>query len=161
MFELCCTFAHPESHPFTTRFIDHILMCLILLLLFCPTPPPTQTSLPSTRTRMHPSAPPRGGMLFGSLVEQRPLASHEPRICTEVSIEHTPINLSSRRNSFNTDYNDLTTTIASSETTDTKEVGQLTSPLFYQEREVSAGRFGVSDAQQQAVASSSNHHHRM
>ena len=42
----------------------------------------------------------------------------------------------SRRNSFNTDYDDLTTTVAASETTDTKEVGQLTSPLFSQERKI-------------------------
>ena len=95
-------------------------------------------------------------MLFGHLVESTPLTGYEPKTCIDVSSEHTPINCPSRRNSFNTDYNDLTTTVAASETTDAKEVGQLTSPLFSQEREVSSYPFGVSGSQQQAAATSSN-----
>ena len=37
---------------------------------FGSTPPPTQTSLPNTGIKMNSSAAPRGGMLFGRLVEQ-------------------------------------------------------------------------------------------
>ena len=61
MFELCCTFAHPKSHLFTTCFIVHSLMYLTHFLPFCSTPPPTQNSLPNTGIRMNPSATPRGG----------------------------------------------------------------------------------------------------
>ena len=41
----------------------------------------------------------------------------EPNTCIDVSSEHTPINYLSRRNSFNIE-NDLTTTVADSETLD-------------------------------------------
>ena len=61
----------------------------------------------------------------------------EPNTCIDASSEHTPVNYPSRRNSLNADYNDLTTTVAASETPDMKEVGRSTSPLFSQEREVS------------------------
>ena len=80
------------------------------------------------------------------------LTGYEPKTCTDVSSEHTPINCPSRRNSFNTDNNDLTTTVTASETPDMREVGQSTSPLF-QEREVSSYPFCVSGFQQQAAAS--------
>ena len=52
-----------------------------------------------------------------------------PRLASDVSSEHTLIHYTTRRTSFNTDYNDLTTTVAASETLDMKEVGQSTSPL--------------------------------
>ena len=45
---------------------------------------------------------------------------------------------SREKNNFDTDFNDVATTVAASESTDTMEVGQLTSPQFSQEREVSA-----------------------
>ena len=70
---------------------------------------------------------------FGRLVE---LTGSEPR-------------------TFNTDCNDLTTTVAAFEIPDMKEVGQSTSPLSSQEREVSSNPFCVSAFQQQAGASSS------
>ena len=79
----------------------------------------------------------------------------EPKTCIDVSNEHTPINYPTRRNSFNTDYNDLTTTVPASETPDIKEVGQSTSPLMRQERELSSNPFCVSGFQQQATASGS------
>ena len=60
-----------------------------------------------------------------------------------------------QENSFNSDNNDLTTTVAASETLDIKAVGQLTSPLFFQQREVSSTPFCVSGFQQQAAASGS------
>ena len=58
-------------------------------------------------------------------------------------------------NSFNTDYNDLTTTVAASETPDMKKVGQSTSPLLFQVRAVSSNHFCVSGFQQQAATSGS------
>ena len=51
------------------------------------------------------------------------------------------------------------TTVDASEITDTIEVGQLTSPLFSQKREVSAIPIGVSRSQQQAAASGSQQQH--
>ena len=61
-------------------------------------------SLPITGIRRSPRATPHGGLQFGHLVEP--------------SSEHTPINDPSRRNSSDTEYNDLTTTVAASENSD-------------------------------------------
>ena len=36
MFGMCCTFAHLKTHPLTTCFIDHSLMCLTNVLAFVP-----------------------------------------------------------------------------------------------------------------------------
>ena len=47
-----------------------------------------------------------------------PNTGFEPKSCIDVSSEHAPIKYTSRRNSFNIDYNDLTTTVAASETFD-------------------------------------------
>ena len=99
-------------------------------------------------------ATPHGGLQFGRLVEQSPFVGYEPKTGIDATSEHTPINHQTTRNSFNTDYNDLTTTVAASETPDMKEVGQSTSPLF-QERDVSSNPFCVSGFQQQAAASGS------
>ena len=93
---------------------------------------------------MNPSATPRGGMLG----EQSPLTSYVPKTCIEVCSEHAPINVPSKRNIFNTDIDDVPTVVAS-DITDTIEAGQLTSPLFSQERELSSNPFGVSGSQQQ------------
>ena len=66
----------------------------------------------------------------------------------------TPINFPSRKNSFTTaDIDDLPA-VAASDTTETIEAGQLTSPLFTQEQEVSANPFSTS-VHQQAAASGS------
>ena len=117
---------------------------------FCSTPPPTeQTALPMTRIRRSPCATPHGRLQFGRLVEPTPLTGYERKS------EHTPINYTSRRNSFDTDCNDLTTTVAASEPPDITEVGQSTSPLLFQEREVSSNPFCVSCFQQQLAASGS------
>ena len=122
----------------------------------CSTPPPfTPTALPMTGIRRSPCATPRGGLLFGHLAESTPLTGYEPKTCIDVSCEHAPINYPLRRNSFNTDYNDLTTTVAAFETLDMKEAGQSTSPLMFQEREVNFNPFCVSGFQQQAAASGS------
>ena len=74
-----------------------------------------------------------GGGLAG-LAEQSPLTGYEPKNLIEICSQHTPINFPSRRNSFNTDFNDVPT-IAASEDTDTLGA-RMTSPLFTQEREV-------------------------
>ena len=108
-----------------------------------------------TWIRRSPCASPHKGLQFGRLVEPTPFTGYEPKTCIDVSNEHTPINCPSRRDSFNTDYNDLTTTVAPSETPDMKEVGQSISPLLFQEREVSSDLFCVSGFQQQAAASGS------
>ena len=103
---------------------------------FCSTPPPTQSSLLNTGMSMNRCATPSGSLFFGRVAEQSLLTGYETKSLIEVSSEHTPINFPSRKGSFNS--NDLTTTVAASGVTDTIEVGQLTSPLFSQEREVSA-----------------------
>ena len=66
-----------------------------------------------------------------------PLTGYEPKSLIEVSSERTPINIPSRTGSLDA----LATTVDASEIVDTTEVGQLTSPLFSQEREVSANPF--------------------
>ena len=56
-------------------------------------------------------------MLFVHLAESSSYTGYEPKSCIDVSSEHTPINYSSRRNSFNVD-NDFTTAVAASENSD-------------------------------------------
>ena len=46
-----------------------------------------------------------------------PLTGHEPKTCIDVNSEHTPINVTAKRNSFNTEDN-VTTTVAASENSD-------------------------------------------
>ena len=129
-------------------------MCLTHFLPFFHTTSVTPTALPITGIRRSPCATPHGGLQFGRPVEPIAFTGYEPNSCIDFSSEHTPINCPSRRNSFNTE-NDLTATVAASETPDMKEVGQSTSPLFFQEREVSSDPFCVSGFQQQAAASGS------
>ena len=93
---------------------------------FCSSPPPsTPTALPMTGIKRSPCATLHGILLFGHLAESTPLMSYEPKTWIDVSSEHTPINYSSRRNNFNTEYKDLTAT-QPSETPDIKDVGQNT-----------------------------------
>ena len=69
-FGMCYTFAHLKSHPLTTCFIDHSLMCLTHFLPFCSAPPSTsQTPMPMTGIRRSPFATSHGGFQFGRLVE--------------------------------------------------------------------------------------------
>ena len=77
---------------------------------------------------------------FGRLAEQTPLTGYEPKSLIEV----IPINKPSRKGSLDTNLEDLATTSDASEVYNTKNIEQLTSPLFSQEREVSANQFGVS-----------------
>ena len=99
-------------------------------------------------------ADPRRGPLLGRMAEQSPLTGYEPKNLIEVSSEHTPLDFPSRKNSFSTDVNDLTATVAAPEITETIKAEPLTSPLFTQEREVSANPFGVFDFQQAAASGS-------
>ena len=92
---------------------------------------------------------------LAEIARRSPHTGYEPKSLIEISSEHTPIKFPSRKTSFNTDSNDLATTVAAPGVTDAIDVGQLTSPLFSQEREVSANPFGVSGSQQQAASSSS------
>ena len=86
------------------------------------------------------TAPPQGGLLFGCLAEQSHFTCYEPKT-------HTPINVPSRKGSLDANLDDLAATVYASEIIDTTEVGQFTSPLFSQEREVSANPFSVSGSQ--------------
>ena len=98
------------------------------------------------------------GRKFGYLADpthSTPLTFYEPKTCIDVNSEHTPTNYPSRRNRVNTDYNDITTTVAASETPDLK-VGQPTLPPVLQEREVSSDPFLFSVFQQQAATTCSH-----
>ena len=107
---------------------------------------------------MNPCATPQVGLLFGRLAEQSPLTGYEPKSLIEVSSEHTSNNFPSRKNSFNLEIDaTIATTVAASEITDAIEGRQLTSPLFSQEREVSANPFGLCGSQQQTAANCSKH----
>ena len=81
-----------------------------------------------------------------------PISCYEPEDLIDISSEYTPITFPSRKNSFTTDIDDVPTVVAS-DITETIEAGQLTSPLFTQEREVSANPFGVSVFQPAASGS--------
>ena len=85
--------------------------------------------------------------MLGRLSEQSPLTDYEPKSLIEVSSEHTPNNLPSRKGSLDTNLDDLATSVDASEIHDTTDVGRLASPLFSQKREVSAIPFSVSCSQ--------------
>ena len=57
------------------------------------------------------------GMQFGHLAKSSLHRGYEPKSCIDVSSGHTPINYTSRRNSFDVEH-DLTTTVAASENSD-------------------------------------------
>ena len=118
---------------------------------FCSSQLPAQTSLLNASISQKPCATLQGRLILGWLAEQSPPTGYEPKSPIEVSSEHTPIDFPSRKDSFDTDFNDPSTTVAAPEIGDTMEVGQLTSPLFSQ----SANPSGVSGSQQQGAASSS------
>ena len=85
---------------------------------FCSSPPQTApNSRLLTGIRSNPCATPHGRSLFGHLAERPPPTGYEPKSCIDVCSEHTPINYSSMRNSFNIEK-DLTTTVAASENFD-------------------------------------------
>ena len=75
-----------------------------------------------------------------------------PNSLIEISSQHTPKIFPSRRHSFHTDFNDVST-IAAFDGTDTMDAG-MTSLLFTQEREVNP--FCDSVHRQAAVSSSSS-----
>ena len=138
---VCCTFVHLKSHPLTTCSIEHSWMCLTHFLPFVPRHLwllwTTPTAGPMTAIRRSP-APLRSEDFSMAAWSNTALSQvTEPNTSIDASSEHTPVNYSSRRNSFNTDYNDLTTTVAACEPPDMKEVGRSTSPKLSQEREVS------------------------
>ena len=72
---------------------------------------------------------------------------HSARSLIEVSSEHTPINLPSRRSSLDTNIDDLATTVDASETINSTDVGQLISALIcsgagtFKRRETTRNRF--------------------
>ena len=68
-----------------------------------------------TRTRLTTNAPP--GELSDRLADSTPLTCYEAKFCVEVNREHTPINVTTTKDSFNHE-NDLTTTVAASEDSD-------------------------------------------
>ena len=121
-------------------------------LLGVPDPPLFPTTLVTESGTT--CADPRSGSWFDRMAEQRFLLGFEPKDLIEISSEHTPIKFPSRKNSFSTDIDNVPTIVAASDITDTFEAGQLTSPLFTQEREVSANPFGVSVFWQAAASSS-------
>ena len=86
-------------------------------------------------------------LCLGRLAEQSSLTGYEPKSLIEVSSEHTPINLPSRKGSLDTNLDDLATNVDASEVYDTTDMGRLTSPRFSQEREVNADLFSVSCSQ--------------
>ena len=61
-----------------------------------------------------------------------------------LSSKSAAINLPSRKDSLDTNPDDLATTEDASEIHDITDVGRLTSPLYSHEREVSAHPFSVS-----------------
>ena len=76
----------------------------------CPTPPPSTPNTLLLTTALRHSA---SGMQFGHLAKSSLQKGYEPKSCIDVSSGHTPINYTSRRNSF-----DVEPTVAASENSD-------------------------------------------
>ena len=110
----CCTFAL-KSHPLS----QHVSSTTprrawsISIILFHGTSVDTELTADDWNQETHCATPPRG-LLFGHLAESTPLTSYEPKTCIDVSSEHTPINYPWKRNCFNIENHDLTTTVAAS-----------------------------------------------
>ena len=117
----------------------------LIILLSCLNTPVTESGTTC--------ADPQSGSLFGRVAEQSPITGYEPKDLIEISSEYTPTYFPSRNNSFTTDTDDVPNVVVS-DITETIEAGQLISPLFTQEREVSATSFGVSFFQQAAAGGS-------
>ena len=102
------------SHP------CFVALCLMHFSPF-PTLAPSSMTAPSLLFPSASSTPaaPQGGWLFGRLAERSPLTGYEPKTTIEVSTEHTPINLLSRKGSFDSDLDDLATIVDASEIIDT------------------------------------------
>ena len=127
----------PSSSPFSTPF------------------PPLAPSPTTSPSLLYPSASPstatlQGRLLFGPLAEQFPLTDCEPKSLIDVSSEHTPINLHSRKGSLDTNLDELATTVDASEIYDATDVGQFASPLFPRGRETSALPTSASGSQAQS-----------
>ena len=135
------------SHPCITC-LTHCYFHTSLFLHLHLVRPPLLTFLSLFFPAMSPStATLQGGECFGRFEEQSPLTGCEHKSLIEVSSEHTPNILPSRKGCLDTNIDDLATTLDASEVYDTTDVGRLTSQLFSQEREVSADPFGVSCSQ--------------
>ena len=120
MIGTCCTSAHSQKSSTHSMFHRPLLDVPHPCPSFCSTPPPsTPNSLFMDGIRRPSCATPPGRLLFGQLAESTPLTGFEPETCIDVSSEHTPINYPSRRDSFNIENNDLTTTVAAPEKTPT------------------------------------------
>ena len=84
-------------------------------------------------------ADPRRGSLTGRMAEQGPISGFEPKDLIVISSKYTPIDFTSRKNSFTKNV----PAVVASDITETSEARQLILPLFTQEREVRANPFCV------------------
>ena len=108
-----------KSSTLTACVIDNFSTYLTHFRSCCSTPPPsTPNSLLMTGIWRSSCATPSGGLLFGHPAESSPPTGYKPKTCIDVNSEHTPLNYTSRRNSFNIENNDLTTTTAASDNSD-------------------------------------------
>ena len=124
----CCL--RTSLHPFPHLLMDRLLLLRCYILPMCPS-----------------TAPLQGGLCFGRVAQQYPLARCEPKSLIELRNAHTPIFLPSRRSSLGSNVGDLPTTLDAFEVFDTTYVGRLTSPLFTLEHEVSGTPYGFSCSQ--------------
>ena len=144
----CCVLSFLKaipSHPcFVARCLDGPFPVTFS------TPFPTLAPSPmTTPSLLHPSASsttatPQGGLLFGRLAEQSPLTGYERKSLIEVSSEHTPIFLPSRKGTLDTN---LAIMVHASERINTTDGTVDSTTFFSQEREVSAISFSVSGSQ--------------
>ena len=136
-----------ERHLVATCFV---VTCLVFVIPFPPfsVHATSYTALTADGNRKY-LPDQRGGPLFGRMGEQSTLTDYEPKSLIEVSREHTPINFLQRRTASTP-----TSMTLLPQSQPPKPLGQFTSPLFTQEREVSANPFGVSDFQQAAPSGS-------
>ena len=120
-----CTHVRVAQDVFCEHFRKHVhpqtmsLLGVSSLSSFCATSPPIWTPSPATLfgIETNPCATSLLDGQSGHLADSTPTTAYEPNFCIDVSSEHTPINFTSRRNSFNFE-NDLTNTVGASEDSD-------------------------------------------
>ena len=122
---------HPSHMPCAARFLTHLPQLTRGIFHFSL----TAISFNLDAVRCSAAWPIRRTILFTGDELNAPI---------EVSSDATPVVLPSRRCSLELTADDLATALDASEAGDRSDVGRLASPLFPQEREVSANTFGAS-----------------
>ena len=128
----------PSHSCFTAPCLKHI--CLHTSPQFFRYLQPVSSAPPSLP---HPSTGPPTENPQGGLYNLLSQVT-SPKLSSKSAVATLRLSYLQEKGSFDTNIDDLTTTLDACEENDTTDVGRLTSPRFSQEREVSANPFGAS-----------------